>query len=72
MRCEYALGDDMANDEHELMSLIDEFEQREAGVVDLMDLYGRIEAIYVRASASTSDSDVVHTSDSTNAVGANG
>lgn len=31
----------------------DEFENREAGVADLMKLYEKVESIYVQASAST-------------------
>ena len=43
-----------------------EFEDREAGVADLMELYEKIENVYVRASASAPDTEVVYTSDSTN------
>ena len=46
--------------------LVGEFEDREAGVADLMELYERIENVYVRASASAPDTEVAYTSDSTN------
>ena len=48
--------------------LLGGFEDREAGVADLMELYERIEDVYVRASASAPESEVVYTSDSTNIV----
>ena len=48
--------------------LVGGFEGREAGVADLMELYQRIEGVYVRASASAPGSEVVYTSDSTNIV----
>ena len=45
----------------------DEFEGREAGVADLMQLYEKVESIYVQASASTAyPYGRVYTSDSTN------
>ena len=39
---------------------------QEAGVADLLELYQRIENIYVQASASMSERELVYTSDSTN------
>ena len=47
-------------------SLGTEFEKQEAGVADLMEFYEKVEDIYVRASASVSESEGVHSSDSTN------
>lgn len=50
-------------------SLGTEFEKQEAGVADLMEFYERVEEIYVRASVSVSESEVVYSSDSTNMTG---
>ena len=43
-----------------------ELEMREAGVSDLMELYERIEATYVRAATATIPFQITQTSDSTN------
>ena len=43
--------------------------EQEAGVADLLELYERIEDIYIQASASIPESAVIYTSDSTNVVG---
>ncbi len=59
----------MTTKDQERESLVDEFENREAGVADLMELYERIENVYVQASASVPDSEIVYTSDSTNIDG---
>ena len=56
----------MTTKDQEMESLEVEFEKQEAGVADLMEFYERIEDIYVRASASVSESEVVYSSDSTN------
>ena len=55
----------MATLDQEKESLQEELEDREAGVADLMELYEKIEGIYVRASASMMESETVRTSDST-------
>lgn len=56
----------MTTREREMESLEVEFEKQEAGVADLMKFYEKVEDIYVQASASASESDVVYSSDSTN------
>lgn len=56
----------MTIQERESERLQGEFERREAGVADMMELYDKVEAVYVRASASIAESDAVYTSDSTN------
>ena len=43
----------------------------EAGVAELMELYEHVEAVYVKASASISESDVAYTLDSTDAAKVN-
>ena len=58
----------MTIQERESERLQGEFERREAGVADMMELYDKVEAVYVRASASIVESDAVYTSDSTNGV----
>ena len=58
----------MTIQERENERLQGEFERREAGVADMMELYDKVEAVYVRASASIVESDTVYTSDSTNGV----
>ena len=58
----------MTSREHELDLLREELENKEAGVADLMKLYEKVEGIYVQASASMSDSEVVYTMDSTSTV----
>ncbi len=50
--------------EMELLGI--EFEKQEAGVADLMEFYERVEEVYVQASASVSENEVVYSSDSTN------
>ncbi len=59
----------MTSKEQDLKTIRSEFEGREAGVADLMELYERIEGVYVRASAATLPVDVTKTSNSTNQVG---
>ena len=56
----------MTTKEGEMESLGVEFEKQEAGVADLMEFYEKVENIYVQASASVSESEVVYSSDSTN------
>ena len=58
----------MITRDQELESLWHEFENREAGVADLMELYEKVEDVYVQAAASMSESEAVHTSNSTNMV----
>lgn len=52
--------------EREMESLVGKFEKQETGVADLMEFYERVEDIYVQASSSVSESEVVYSSDSTN------
>ena len=56
----------MTTMEHDAPAAGHELERREAGVSDLMELYERIEATYVRASAAAIPFQVTQTSDSTN------
>lgn len=52
--------------DEEKETLVGSFEYREAGVADLMELYEKIEDVYVRASASAVESEVAYASNSTN------
>jgi len=52
--------------ERAMESLEVEFEKQEAGVADLMEFYEKVEKIYIQASASVSESEIVYSSDSTN------
>ena len=54
----------ITNDQ-ESESLQETYGAREAGVADLLELYEKVEAIYVQASASISESEVTFTLDST-------
>lgn len=56
----------MTTKNRETESLEVAFEKQEAGVAALMEFYEKVEDIYVRASASISESEVVYASDSTN------
>ena len=58
----------MTTQEQELESLRDEFENKEAGVADLMQLYEKVEGIYIQASASMPESEFVYASNSTDVV----
>ena len=58
----------MSTREHELASLREEFENREAGVAELMELYEKVEDIYVHAAATIPEGEVISTSDSTSMV----
>ena len=49
----------------ELEALEADLERREIGVTDLMELYEKVESIYVQASSSVPESEVVRVSDST-------
>ncbi len=57
----------MATMEKEIEGLQEDLEVREPGVMDLVDLYLGVEAIYAEASASSAMSYNIATSDSTNA-----
>ena len=57
----------MATLEKEIEGLQEEMEEREPGVMDLIDMYLGVESIYVEASASSAISYNIATSDSTNA-----
>ena len=61
----------MMTKDQEMESLADAFEENEAGVADLMELYERVESVYAQASASISDHQAVYTSDSTNIARSN-
>ena len=47
---------------------LDELQNKEPGVTELMEFYERVEAIYIDASMSVSDADIVYTVDSSNVV----
>ena len=55
--------------DQQLQSMEDEFEKREAGVADLMELYRRVEAVYFQASGLAPEVEAMHTTDSTNKAG---
>ena len=55
----------MSDLELEKQSMQDEFEKREAGVADLMELYEKVAPIYARAAAAIAESQLDYTSDST-------
>ena len=56
----------MSTDNQELLSLLGQYPTHEAGVADLMELYEKIEGIYVISSAQSSEIDMGHTTNSTN------
>ena len=58
-------GKDMSDLELEKQSMQDEFEEREAGVADMMEFYEKVAPIYARAAAAIAESHPVYTSDST-------
>ena len=58
----------MSTSEHELEYLREEFEKREAGVAELMELYEKVERVYAEAAASMTENEGVYTSDSTDVV----
>ncbi len=47
-------------------ALTESFVENEAGVADMIELYERIESVYVKASEAVYDAPVTYTSDSTN------
>jgi hypothetical protein len=51
--------------EEEKQQIIKEFQSREAGVAEVMELYSRVEAIYV-AAAQVSEQGFTSTSNTTN------
>ena len=55
--------------DQQLQSMEDELEKREAGVVDMMELYRRVEEVYFQASGMAPEVEVMYTTDSTNKVG---
>ena len=58
-------GKDMSDLELEKRSMQDEFEEREAGVADMMEFYEKVAPIYARAAAAIAESQLDYTSDST-------
>ena len=56
----------MTNEEQEALSLRSEFEGRETGVADMMEFYEKVEDIYLQASTSIPEGELIYTSDSTN------
>lgn len=55
----------MSDLELEKQSMQDEFEKREAGVAELMELYEKVAPIYARAAAAIAERPLDYTSDST-------
>ena len=56
----------MLTRDQENQELRDEFAKQEAGVVDALELYERIETVYFEASRSVAENEIVYTSDSAN------
>ena len=56
----------MTSKQMENEALTKEFESREAGVTELLELYDRVEADYVIASQALKAGDITTTSNSTN------
>ena len=56
----------MVNRDEENQSLQEVFQEDEAGVADLLELYGKVEQIYIAASQATNQSQIIHDSTSTN------
>ena len=56
----------MLTRDQENQELRDEFAKQEAGVVDALELYERIEKVYLEASGSVAANEIVYTSDSAN------
>lgn len=56
----------MCDIESEKQSIQDEFEEREAGVAEMMELYEKVAPIYARAAAAIAETPLDYTSDSTN------
>ena len=57
--------------DHKSESLPETIGASEAGVAELLELYEQVEVVYVKASASISESDVAYTLDSTDAARVN-
>ena len=55
----------MSDIDSEKQSMQDEFEKREAGVAEMMELYEKVAPVYARAAAAIAERHPVYTSDST-------
>ena len=56
----------MTNSVEAMAELTHQYEEREAGIIDLLDLYESIEAIYSAAAEASSETPLATTSNSTN------
>ena len=56
----------MTNNDETRDDFLRQFEEREPGVVDLLELYEHLEAIYVSATQASSETPSATTSNSTN------
>ena len=56
----------MSTNDEALKELTHQFEQREAGVLELLDLYEQMEAVYIRASKASSEIPFAIESNATN------
>ena len=59
----------MPTKDQENETLIEAFEDREAGVAEMVDFYEAVEEVYRQASASLQENPSSYTSDSTNSSG---
>jgi len=55
----------MRDIESEKQSMQDEFEERQAGVAEMMEFYDKVAPIYARAAAAIAEPPLDYTSDST-------
>lgn len=56
----------MISKDRESEDLVKHFEESEAGVAELLELYSRVEALYVAASKAVEEGYSIVTSDATN------
>ncbi len=56
----------MITKDKENEEILERFENKEAGVAELMEFYARVEAIYVASSKVLDETEVTATSNSTN------
>lgn len=56
----------MASVEQENQALTEQFQSREAGVIDLFEFYARLEAVYAAASEALEEGHIATNSNSTN------
>ena len=56
----------MITKDKENEEILERFENKEAGVAELLEFYARVEAIYVSSSKALDETEVAATSNSTN------